>query len=36
MLDDSAKPRMLLGVDNQGNSALDFYEHDGKLLHELP
>jgi hypothetical protein len=36
LYDDSARPRILLGVDRQANSALDFYEHDGKLLRELP
>jgi hypothetical protein len=36
LYDDSARPRTLLGVDSQGYSAMDFYEHDGKLLRELP
>lgn len=36
LYDDTARPRTLLGVDSQGYSAMDFYEHDGKLLRELP
>lgn len=36
LADGEAHPRMLLGVDSQGDPALDFYEHDGKLLRELP
>jgi hypothetical protein len=30
------RPRALLGVDPEGEAALDFYSQEGKLLRELP
>jgi hypothetical protein len=36
LFDDTATARVLLGVDMQGDSAVDFYDHDGKVLRELP
>src|SRR5438132_8929962 len=36
LLDSRHRPRALLGVDPEGEAALDFYSEEGKLLRELP
>jgi hypothetical protein len=36
LFDSQRHPRALLGVDPQGEAALDFYSQEGKLLRELP
>ncbi len=36
LYDDTAGQRILVGLDLQGDSAIDFYDHEGKLLRELP
>jgi len=36
LFDTHNRPRALLGVDPEGEAALDFYSEDGKLLRELP
>jgi hypothetical protein len=36
LFDSQHRPRALLGVDPEGEAALDFYAQDGKLLRELP
>jgi hypothetical protein len=36
LFDARAHPRALIGVDPEGESALDFYSQQGKLLRELP
>jgi hypothetical protein len=36
LFDSRHHPRVLLGVDPEGEPALDFYAQDGKLLRELP
>ena len=36
LFDAQAHPRTLLGVDPDGESALDFYTEQGRLLRELP
>jgi hypothetical protein len=36
LFDSQRRPRALLGVDPQGEAALDFYSEEGKLLRELP
>ena len=36
LFDAQTRPRALMGVDPQGESALDFYSQQGKLLRELP
>jgi hypothetical protein len=36
LFDSQDRPRVLLGVDPEGEAALDFYSEDGKLLRELP
>jgi hypothetical protein len=36
LFDSQHHPRALLGVDPEGEAALDFYSQEGKLLRELP
>jgi hypothetical protein len=36
LFDSQHRPRVLLGVDPEGEAALDFYSEEGKLLRELP
>ncbi len=36
LFDSRHRPRALLGVDPEGEAALDFYSEEGKLLRELP
>lgn len=36
LFDSHNRPRALLGVDPEGEAALDFYSEEGKLLRELP
>jgi hypothetical protein len=36
LFDAQHRPRALLGVDPDGEAALDFYSEEGKLLRELP
>ena len=36
LFDSQRHPRALLGVDPNGEAALDFYSQEGKLLRELP
>ena len=36
LFDSQQRPRVLLGVDPEGEAALDFYSEEGKLLRELP
>jgi hypothetical protein len=36
LFDAQRRPRALLGVDPDGEAALDFYSEEGKLLRELP
>jgi hypothetical protein len=36
LFDSHHRPRTLLGVDPEGEAALDFYSEEGKLLRELP
>jgi hypothetical protein len=36
LFDSHRHPRALLGVDPDGEAALDFYSEEGKLLRELP
>ncbi len=36
LFDAQRRPRALLGVDPEGEAALDFYSEEGKLLRELP
>lgn len=36
LFDSRHRPRVLLGVDPEGEAALDFYSEEGRLLRELP
>jgi len=36
VFDSQRRPRALLGVDPEGEAALDFYSQEGKILRELP